>query len=125
MRKVLLYITVFLSISSFTFAETNVMRDLIANTKMFGGNPVIVEQTDKYVRAQLNDSATIEMYIADNITIVMTTCAPQCSSCARVYNKEWQPLYRIAPPFPSIFPLASIDKESGRIDWKDNDTWEY
>ena len=53
----------------------------------------------------------------------MTACAPQCSSCARVYNKEWQLIRTVTPPFSSIFPLATI--EDGKIVWKDNDTWEY
>lgn len=89
-----------------------------------GGVPKVVYEDDHYERIALTDSTTLEVYKGgDSIFVVMTACAPQCSSCARIYNKEWQLIATPQPPTPSIFPLATI--EDGRIVWKDNDTWEY
>lgn len=89
-----------------------------------GGNPQVLEENGPYTRIALTDSTTMEVYEAsDTILVVMTVCAPQCSSCARVYNKEWQIIKELTPPFKSIFPLATI--ENGRVLWKDNDNWEY
>ena len=89
-----------------------------------GGQPQIVEQHDAYTRYQLTDSTSMEVYEAtDTILMVFTACAPECSSCARVYNKEWELIHTVTPPFPSIFPLAHI--EDGQIIWTDNDTWSY
>ncbi|MBO6307013.1 MAG: hypothetical protein J6M55_05865 [Paludibacteraceae bacterium] len=87
------------------------------------GHPEVVEENGPYTRVALTDSATIEVYEGDSILMVMTVCAPQCSSCARIYNKEWQLIATPQSPTPTIFPLATI--ENGRIVWKDNDTWEY
>jgi len=98
---------------------------LLTNYQILGGKTEIMDKTDKYVRVSLSDSAYVEMYIADNLIVVYTVCAPVCSSCAHVYNKEWELLFPIEPPFPSVFPLATMDKETGRIVWKDNDKWEY
>ena len=84
----------------------------------------MLEENGPYTRIALTDSTTMEVYEAsDTILVVMTVCAPQCSSCARVYNKEWQIIKELTPPFKSIFPLATI--ENGRVLWKDNDNWEY
>ena len=84
----------------------------------------MVYQEGPYERIALTDSTSLEVYQgSDSIWVVMTACAPQCSSCARVYNKEWQLIETLTPPFSSVFPLATI--ENGRIIWKDNDTWEY
>ena len=90
-----------------------------------GGNPHVEYQDDKYERIALTDSTTLEVYKSDSIAVVMTVCAPQCSSCARIYNKEWQLIRNVEPTVRSIFPLATIDKETGKITWIDNDTWEY
>ena len=90
-----------------------------------GGEPQQIEKADAYERIALMDSTTIEVFEGDSITIVFTACAPQCSSRARVYNKEWLLIRTIEPPFHSIFPLAIMDKKSGQITWTDNDTWEY
>jgi len=96
---------------------------LLAELFQIGGNPQILEQDSVYERIALTDSTTLEVYQGDSILVVMTVCAPQCSSCARVYNKEWQFIQTITPPFSSIFPLAHI--ENGQIIWTDNDTWNY
>ena len=77
----------------------------------------------KAERIALTDSTSLEVYKGDSILVVFTACAPQCSSCARVYNKEWQLIRTVTPPFRSIFPLATI--QDGKIVWTDNDTWEY
>ncbi len=99
---------------------------LIADLFHIGGTPSVVEKEGSYERIALTDSTTLEVYQgADSIFVVMTACAPQCSSCARVYNKEWQLISSPTPPFSSIFPLATIDKKTGTIIWKDNDTWNY
>jgi len=97
---------------------------LLTDLFQIGGNPHVIERTENYERIALTDSSTMEVYKGtDSILVVMTVCAPQCSSCARVYNKEWKLIATPLPPFSSVFPLATI--ENGRIIWKDNDTWEY
>ena len=90
-----------------------------------GGEPMVLEEDGAYTRIQVADSATVEVFQGDSITVVMTVCAPQCSSCARVYNKEWEFIHPIPPTLTSIFPLATMDKKSGHITWSDNDLWEY
>ena len=90
---------------------------------MLGGQPKVVYQDGPYERVSLTDSTSLEVYKGDSILVVFTACAPQCSSCARIYNKEWQLIETVTPPFTSVFPLATI--ENGRIVWKDNNTWEY
>lgn len=96
---------------------------LLANLFQLGGNPHVEYQDGPYERIALTDSTMLEVYKGDSILVVMTACAPQCSSCARVYNKEWQLIETLTPPFSSVFPLATI--ENGRVVWKDNDNWEY
>lgn len=54
----------------------------------------------------------------DSIIVIHTVCAPVCSSCARVYNKEWQLIRTLTPPFQSPFPEAYI--EDGKLLWRDN-----
>ena len=96
---------------------------LIPDLYQLKGHPEVVESVGPYTRVQLTDSTTLEVYEADSIKVVITVCAPQCSSCARIYNKEWQLIATPQSPTPSVFPLATI--ENGQIVWKDNDTWEY
>ncbi len=96
---------------------------LIADLIQMGGHPQILEKDSVYEKIALTDSTMLEVYKGDSILVVFTACAPQCSSCARVYNKEWKLIQTVTPPFSSIFPLATI--ENGRIVWKDNDTWNY
>jgi hypothetical protein len=101
----------------------NIAFTFIASLFQLKGNPKVVAENGPYTRIALTDSTTMEIYESDSILVVFTACAPQCSSCARVYNKEWILIRTITPPFSSIFPLATI--ENGRIIWKDNDTWNY
>ncbi len=97
---------------------------ILADLFQVGGNPQVVYQDGAYERVALTDSTQLEVYRgADSILVVLTACAPQCSSCARIYNKEWKLIATPQSPTPSIFPLATI--ENGRIVWKDNDNWEY
>ena len=97
---------------------------ILAELFQVGGNPQVVYQDGAYERVALTDSTQLEVYKgADSILVVLTACAPQCSSCARIYNKEWKLIATPHSPTPSIFPLATI--ENGRIVWKDNDNWEY
>ena len=97
---------------------------LIPDLILMGHKPQIEVQDGPYERIALTDSTRLEVYqYTDSTLVVMTACAPQCSSCARVYNKEWQLIRTVTPPFSSIFPLATI--EDGKIIWTDNDTWEY
>ena len=97
---------------------------LLADLFQVGGNPHVVYQDGAYERIALTDSTQLEVYKGtDSILVVLTACAPQCSSCARVYNKEGQLIAIPQSPTPSIFPLETI--ENGRIVWKDNDNWEY
>ena len=96
---------------------------LLTELFQLGGTPHVIERAENYERIALTDSTTMEVYKGDSIFVVMTVCAPQCSSCARIYNKEWQPLHDVRPTVQSVFPLASI--EDRKIVWRDNDTWEY
>ena len=98
---------------------------LIANLFRLGGNPTVTEQDGAYTRVALADSVFLEVYEADSVLVVMTACSPQCSSRARVYNKEWTLYRNLQPTVTSIFPLASIDKKNGQLSWTDNDDWEY
>ncbi len=98
---------------------------IVAALFQIGGKPSAVEHEGAYTRYALTDSATLEVYDGDSIRVVMTVCAPQCSSCARVYNKEGELIEQITPPLRSVFPLATMDKQTGRITWTDNDEWEY
>ena len=91
---------------------------------MMIGHPYREVADGPYTRYLLTDSTTMEVYEgADSVLVVLTACAPQCSSCARIYNKEGELLRAPQSPTPSIFPLAHI--ENGRIIWTDNDTWSY
>ena len=97
---------------------------LLTDLFQLGAQPHIEYQEGNYERVALTDSTSLEIWRGEDSTIVIfTACAPQCSSCARIYNKEWQLIQTVTPPFTSVFPLATI--ENGRIIWKDNDSWEY
>ena len=103
----------------------SISLSLLSDLFLVGGSPTIIEQDSVYEKVALTDSATLEVYKGDSIFVVLTICAPQCSSCARVYNKEWQLIKTPTPPFQSIFPLATVNKDTGKITWVDNNTWEY
>ena len=99
---------------------------LIADLFAMGGTPHVVEHQGAWEKIELTESTSLEIYEQEETyLVVMTACSPQCSSCACVYNKEWQLIETLTPPFTSIFPLATINKETGAIEWTDNDTWNY
>ena len=106
------------------------IKDLVGSYRQLGGEVKVLDETDNYLRVSMADTAFVEVFVdapemRDKIIFVYTACAPKCSSCARVYNKEWELLFPLTPPFRSIFPLATIDKATGRVIWTDNDDWEY
>ena len=123
MRRRLTYILLLLSLV--VAAAPNTLKQFLSDFATMDGQVTLVEEEGAYQRVQLNDSASLEMYEADNLIVVLTVCAPQCSSCARVYNKVGEYLFAIEPTVTSVFPLATMDKSTGQISWTDNDTWEY
>ena len=106
-------------------AEEDKFKDILNNYRELGGMSEIKAEKGPYYRLELADSAVIEYFFTDKITVAYTVCAPVCSSCVRVYNKDWELISTINPPFTSVFPLATIDQETGRINWTDNDDWKY
>ena len=124
MKRLFLTISLFLT-SLCMSAEGDTFKYILENYRELGGKPEVLDRTEKYMHVSLSDSAYFEMFVADNIIVVYTACAPVCSSCARVYNKELEYLFPLEPPFVSVFPLATMDRETGRIVWTDNDKWEY
>lgn len=98
---------------------------LLTDLIQLGGEPKVLVQEGSYEKIALTDSTTLEVYESDSILVVLTACAPQCSSVARVYNKEGQVLHSIEPPIRTIFPLATIDPTTGQLIWTNNDNWEY
>lgn len=103
----------------------SISLSLLMDLFQVGGKPQVLEQDSLYEKVALTENTTLEIYRGDSIFVVFTACAPQCSSCACVYNKEWQLLETLTPPFTSIFPLASMEPATGHISWTDNDTWSY
>lgn len=68
---------------------------LLTDLFQLGGTPHVTYQDSVYERIALTDSTSLEVYRGnDSIMVVFTACAPQCSSCARIYNKEWQLIRR-------------------------------
>ena len=59
----------------------------------------------------------------DGYVLIYTVCAPICSSCARVYDKEGNYLGNMTVPIKTAFPEAYI--ENGQILWRDNDPYDY
>ena len=106
-------------------AEEDKFKAILTNYRELGGQSEITAEKGPYYRLELADSAVIEYFMTDKITVAFTVCAPVCSSCVRVYDKEWNLLDTIKPPFTSVFPLATIDQETGRVVWTDNDDWKY
>ena len=57
----------------------------------------------------------------DSVLVVVTVCAPVCSSYVMVENAKGEEKGEIRPPFPeAVFPEAYI--EDRRLKWRDN-TW--
>lgn len=128
MRLLRRYILILLVLPPLSiWAGTNLFQQFLTDIKATGGTAHIVEEHGNYLCIQLADSMTLELFEAQtgNIIAVTTVCAPQCSSIARVCNIYGECLFTLEPAVQSIFPLAKMDKETGRIDWFDNDDWEY
>ena len=125
MRKVFVTILLCTCLGAFAETEADKFKDLLNHYRELGGKSEITKDQSPYFRVELEDSAVVEMYMTDKITVVYTVCAPVCSSSARVYTKEWNLLDTIKPPFTSVFPIATIDQETGRVIWTDNDSWKY
>ena len=103
----------------FAQAETDLVKQWIADATALGGNPVVEEESARYSRIRMADSCYIEVQnYGDNILVVQTVCAPVCSSCVRIYNKEWQLLREVRPAKECTFPLATI--RNGQLFWQDN-----
>lgn len=95
---------------------------VIVGLLLFAVNMVCAEGQAPEVGHEISSVRdTVEM--GDSIIVIHTVCAPICSSCARVYNKEWQEIGRLKPDFKSAFPEAYM--EEGKIMWRDNDTLDY
>lgn len=95
---------------------------VIVGLLLFAVNMVCAEGQAPEVGHEISSvQDTVEM--GDSIIVIHTVCAPICSSCARVYNKEWQFLGNMTPPIKTAFPEAYI--EEGKIVWRDNDPNDY
>ena len=98
----------------------DIIAGLIAAIGAMNGQVDTLIHMDNYTKFQMADSCYIEVLnYKDSCLVVETVCAPICSSCARVYNKEWKVMRTISSPYPhAIFPLAHI--EDGKLLWADN-----
>lgn len=88
-------------------------------SKLMDSNAVASELQNTYEITSTYDTIAL----GDSIIVIHTICAPICSSCARVYNKEWRFLGDLTPPIKTAFPEAYI--EDGKLLWRDNDNFDY
>ena len=88
-------------------------------SKLLNSNAVASELQNDYEVISMRDT----LLTNDSIIVIHTICAPICSSCARVYNKEWKFLGNMTPPIKTVFPEAYI--EEGKLLWRDNDPNDY
>lgn len=103
----------------FVQAQTDLVKQWITDATALGGSPVVEEESAHYSRIRMADSCYIEVQnYGDSILVVQTVCAPVCSSCAHIYNKEWQLLREVRPTKECTFPLAAI--RNGQLVWQDN-----
>ena len=91
----------------------------VVASKLLNSNAVASEPLDNDEVTSVRDT----ILLGDSVVVIHTLCAPICSSCVRVYNKEWQFLGNLTPPIKTAFPEAYI--EEGKLLWRDNDTFEY
>ena len=91
----------------------------VVASELLNSNAVASELQNDYEVTSVRDT----LLTNDSIVVVHTVCAPICSSCVRVFNKEWQFLGNLTPPIKSTFPEAYI--EDGKLLWRDNDTFDY
>ena len=88
-------------------------------SELLNSNAVASELQNDYEVISMRDT----LLTNDSIIVIHTICAPICSSCARVYNKEWKILGNMTPPIKTVFPEAYI--EEGKLLWRDNDPNDY
>ena len=88
-------------------------------SELLNSNAVASELQNDYEVTSVRDT----LLTNDSILVIHTVCAPICSSCARVYNKEWKEIGVMKAPFQSAFPEAYI--ENNKVLWRDNDTQDY
>ena len=91
----------------------------VVASELLNSNAVASELQNDYEVTSVRDT----LLTNDSIVVVHTVCAPICSSCVRVYNKEWQFLGNLTPPIKTTFSEAYI--EDGKLLWRDNDTFDY
>ena len=114
MQSRILILLLFVSVAShFSFAQQTTIQEQ--------GEPSFVSDSEPIYTEPLSTCDTIAL--GDSVVVIHTVCAPICSSCARVYNKEWQFLGNMTPPIKTAFPEAYI--EEGKIVWRDNDPKDY
>ena len=121
MRKLLLSI---LLLSAVTLQDDPI-GPLFAIIEDLHGKAEILEETEGHMRIRMADSCYYDVHTspeADSIIVIQTVCAPICSSCVRVYNKEWELRNTPRPTCGGIFPEAEF--RDGQIIWHDN-TPEY
>ena len=115
--KKLLFPIFLLLIASMAWADP--VKQLMSFVQNLGGSPEITEETDDHVRIRMADSCYYDIHMAqDTIVVIQTACAPICSSCVRVYNKEWVVLRQPAPTESGIFLEAAY--RDGQVYWTDN-----
>ncbi len=118
MKKILFIILCCLP-ALFVQAQTDLIKQWITDATALGGSPVVEEESACYSRIRMADSCYIEVQnYGDSILVVQTVCAPVCSSCAHIYNKEWLLLREVRPAKECTFPLATI--RNGQLVWQDN-----
>ena len=88
-------------------------------SELLNSNAVASELQNDYEVTSVRDT----LLTNDSIVVVHTVCAPICSSCVRVYNKDWYFLGMMTPPIRTAFPEAYI--QDGKLLWRDNDPYDY
>jgi hypothetical protein len=88
-------------------------------SELLNSNAVASEPLDNDEVTSVRDT----LLTNDSIVVVHTVCAPICSSCVRVYNKDWYFLGMMTPPIRTAFPEAYI--QDGKLLWRDNDPYDY
>ena len=91
----------------------------VVASKLLNSNAVASEPLDCDEVTSVRDT----LLTNDSIVVVHTVCAPICSSCVRVYNKDWYFLGMMTPPIRTAFPEAYI--QDGKLLWRDNDPYDY
>ena len=91
----------------------------VVTSELLNSNAVASEPLDCDEVTSVRDT----IVLGDSVVIIHTLCAPICSSCMCVYNKDWHFLGTITPPIKTTFPEAYI--QDGKLLWRDNDPYDY